>query len=83
MHAQVYKCFKIEDKDKLMPLAVKFSRESDEEKKMAHIKEYNITKNFEHTNVVKSYELFDNELKGEIHQVMEYIEGIEVLDSIA
>ena len=83
MHAQVYKCFKIDDTQKRVPYAVKFSRESDEEKKMAHIKEYDITKNLNHNNIVKSYEFFDNEIKGEIHQVLEYIEGIEVLDSIA
>jgi hypothetical protein len=33
--------------------------------------------------VVRSYELFDNSLTGEISQVMEYIDGIEVLDLIA
>jgi len=33
MHAQVYKCWKKEDNDKITPFAVKVSRENDEEKK--------------------------------------------------
>lgn len=33
--------------------------------------------------MVKSIEFFDNPYKGEIHQVMEYISGVEVLDNIA
>ena len=36
-----------------------------------------------HKNVVRSIELFDNHLSGEIHQIMDYIEGMEVLDNIA
>lgn len=83
MHAQVYKCFKIEDTDKKDTFAVKYSRESDEEKKQAHVKEYDITKSLKHVNVVSSIDFFDNEIKGEIHQILEYIEGMEVLDSIA
>ena len=38
-----------------------------EEKKIAHRKEFDITKNLSHKNIVKSVEFFDNELKGEIH----------------
>lgn len=83
MHATVHQCFKITDKDKKTPYAVKVSRESDEEKKMAHKKEYELTCNLNHINVVKSIEFFDNVFNGEIHQVMEYIEGVEVLDNIA
>lgn len=41
-----------------------------------------ITSKLNHPNVVKSLEFFD-EFKGEIHQVMEYIEGVEVFDNIA
>lgn len=33
--------------------------------------------------MVRSVEFFDDEFKGEIYQVMEYIEGEEVLDNIA
>ena len=36
MHATVHKCFKISDTERKEPFAVKISRESDEEKKMAH-----------------------------------------------
>jgi serine/threonine protein kinase len=67
MHAQVFKCWKKEDEDKLETFAVKVARENDEEKKMAHINEYKITKAFNHKNIVKSIEFFDNEIKGEIH----------------
>lgn len=45
MHAQVYKCFKKDDVDKEFPYAVKVSREDDKEKKLAHLKEFDITKN--------------------------------------
>jgi hypothetical protein len=51
----------------LNPYAVKTSREDDEEKKMAHKKEYDITKNLVHKNIVQSIEMFDDEIKGEIH----------------
>ena len=83
MHASVYKCYAIEDKDRLKPYAVKLIRESDDEKKLAHKNEFTITKSLNNENVIKSLEMFDNELKGEIHIVMEYVEGIEVLDNIA
>ena len=66
-----------------IPYAVKVTREDDEEKKMAHVNEFNITKDFNHKNVVRSIEMFNNEIKGEIHQIMDYIEGKEVLDHIA
>lgn len=83
MHASVYQCFLKEDTEQKSPFAVKVSREDDEEKKQAHKKEFDITKHLRHTNVIKSIELFDNDITGEIHQVMEFIEGKEVLDSIA
>ena len=80
MHASVYRCFKKDDLLREFPYAVKVSREDDEEKKQAHIKEYQMTSSFDHKNVVRSVDFFDNALSGEIHQVMEYIEGNEVLD---
>jgi serine/threonine protein kinase len=83
MHATVNMCFKKEDALNQHPFAVKISRESDEEKKMAHIKEYEITSNLNHKNIVRSIDFFDDEIKGEIYQVMELIDGKEVLDSIA
>ena len=67
MHAQVYLCYLKEDIDFKTPYAVKISRESDEEKKLAHRKEFDITANLNHKNIVKSIEFYDNELKGEIH----------------
>lgn len=33
MHASVFKCFKLDDPECLMPYAVKITREDDEEKK--------------------------------------------------
>ena len=67
MHASVYKCFKIEDVDKSTPYAVKISKEDDEEKKQASINEFKMTNKLDHSNVVKSIELFENNFTGEIH----------------
>ena len=67
MHAQVFKCFKKEDKNQEFPFAVKISREDDEEKKQAHIREFDMTSNLNHKNVIRSIEIFDNDLSGEIH----------------
>ena len=50
---------------------------------MAHIKEFQITDSLNHKNIVKSFEFFDNGALDEIHQVMEFVEGIEVLDAIS
>lgn len=83
MHAQVFECFLNTDLEKKTPFAVKISRESDEEKKMAHEKEFEILSKLKHRNIVKSIEFFDDEFKGEIFQVMELIDGEEVLDNIA
>lgn len=63
----MYKCFLKTDAEEKEPFAVKVSREDDEEKKQAHKKEFDITKNLRHTNVIKSIELFDNDTTGEIH----------------
>ena len=51
-HASVYKCYSLSDEEANQAYAVKISRESDEERKLAHIKEYAITKNLRHKNVV-------------------------------
>ena len=67
MHAAVYKCFLKSDEFREKTFAVKISREDDEEKKVAHKKEFEITSKLNHKNIVRSIELFDNELKGEIH----------------
>ena len=42
-----------------------------------------MTNNLVHRNVIKSTEYFFNELTEEIHLVMNYVEGQEVLDQIA
>ena len=83
MHATVYRCLKKADVLRETPYAVKISREDDEEKKQAHRNEFEITSRLDHKNVVRSYQLFDNSLSGEIFQVMEFVDGIEVLDLIA
>ncbi len=46
---------------------MKISREADEEKRMAHIKEFQITNSLNHKNIVKSIEFFDNGALDEIH----------------
>lgn len=50
---------------------------------MAHEREFQILKKLDHINIVKAIEYFDNEFKGEIHQILQFIDGMEVLDSIA
>ena len=64
-------------------MATKVIREEDDEKRLAHKKEFDITSNLEHPNVIKSSKYFYNELTKEIHIVMDYIDGKEVLDLIA
>ena len=63
MHATVYKCFKKEDINKQHPLAVKVVREEDEEKILAHKKEFEITQRLNHKNIVKSTEININSVK--------------------
>ena len=36
-----------------------------------------------HPNIVKAYEYFDNPTKGEVHLIMQYVDGMEVLDHLA
>jgi serine/threonine protein kinase len=83
MHSNVHKCYSVDDHNKLFPLAVKITRDDDEEKKIANRNEFEILKNLNHRNIVKCHKLFENELEGEMHIIMQYIEGIEVLDQIA
>ena len=82
-HASVYKCYKKTDVEKKEPFAVKVAREPDEERRLAHQKEYKITSKMRHKNVIRATEYFFNELTEEIHIVMNYVEGQEVLDQIA
>jgi len=72
----------LEDNLSLKPYVVKVSREADDEKRMAHKKEFEITKSLNHPNIIKSIEFFDNGPLDEIHQVMEFVDGLEVLDAI-
>jgi len=57
----------LEDNLDLIPFAVKVSREADDEKRMAHRKEFEITKTLNHPNIIKSIEFFDNGPLDEIH----------------
>eukprot|EP00347_Sterkiella_histriomuscorum_P015913 403355208 len=83
MHATVYKCFKLEDTKKETPLAVKVIREDDEEKIIAHRNEFKIMESLDNPHIVKGYELFINVQKKEVHEVMKYIDGKEILDQIS
>lgn len=83
MHATVYKCFKKDDINRENPFAVKVVREEDEEKMLANQKEFSITQRLNNKHIVKSYEIFTNNVKQEVHQVMQFIDGQEVFDQIA
>ena len=63
----VYKCFKVTDINKEKPFAVKTTREDDVEKKAAHKKEFDITKDLDHKNIIRSIEYYEDVVKGEIH----------------
>jgi serine/threonine protein kinase len=62
---------------------VKKVRDDDREKIIAHEREFEILKPLKHKNVVSVIEIYRNEFKNEIYQVMEYVEGSEILDEIA
>jgi hypothetical protein len=70
MHSSVFRCFKVDDKLKDFPFAVKITRDDDEEKKIANRNEYKISKNLIHRNIIRSTELFENDMTGEMHLVM-------------
>ena len=63
--------------------AVKIMREPDEEKRLSHRREFDITQGLDHINIVKSHKYFFNELTENVHLVMDYVDGKEVLDLIA
>lgn len=73
------------DKSEYLPqtFAVKIVRDDDMEKIIAHQKEFEILQTLNHDNVVKAIEIFSDEFKHEVYQVMEFIEGQEILDEIA
>lgn len=60
MHSEVYKCFRIDDPMEQYPMAVKVTREDDEEKIIALKKEYDLMKDLNHPCIVKSHEFFEN-----------------------
>jgi serine/threonine protein kinase len=60
MHASVLKCFKIEDTESKTPFAVKFIKEYDEEKLMAHRNEFKMMESMNHPNIVKALDYFYN-----------------------
>ncbi len=79
-HASVFKCFKLEDKEQLIPYAVKQVRTEDQEIKNAHIKEYEILKGLKHTNIIKVVEIFNEDWQSRVNIVMEFVDGKELLE---
>ena len=82
-HGQVSQCYSKSDETRSFPFAVKIIRERDEERRMAHRKEFEITQSLDHINIVKSHKYFFNELTEDVHIVMDLVDGKEVLDTIA
>jgi hypothetical protein len=39
-----------------------------------------MSEDLNHKNIVKSKEIYINKIRKEVHQVMEYVDGIEVFD---
>lgn len=65
------------------PFAVKIVRDDDREKINAHLREFDILKGLNHPNVVGAIEIYEDAFKKNVFQVMEFIEGQEILDEIA
>ena len=79
----MFECFRSQDLEEEYPFAVKISRENDEEKQMAHRKEFDLTKELDHKNIISSIDIFENWFTGEIHQVMPLIKGKELIELIS
>lgn len=58
-------------------------RDDDSEKIDAHEREFSILKKLDHRNVVRAVESFSDKFKHKFYQVMEFINGQEILDEIA
>jgi serine/threonine protein kinase len=58
-------------------------RDDDKEKIIAHKREFEILNKLNHRNIVRSIEMFYDEFRSIIYQVLEYIDGSEILDEIA
>lgn len=73
------------DKNSYLPkkYAVKIVRDDDKEKIMAHEREFEILSKLSHKNVVRSIEMFHDDFRSIIYQVLEFIDGSEILDEIA
>ena len=86
-HASVYKCFKrreLGSDDTLpTPYAMKIIRSDDEEKRRAHVREFEILQCLSHPNICAAVEIFEDKLHNVIYQVMAFIDGQEILDTIA
>jgi len=95
MHATVFKCISKKEqsdsssedsgqpqKPKENTFAVKICRNDNKEVLEAHETEYKIIKLFDHPNLVKGISCFKDEMKCEVHCVMTYVEGKEILDFI-
>ena len=62
---------------------MKIFRVDDVEKRAILLKEPEVLKKLgKHPNIVCYIEHFDNESKGEIHMVMEYVDGKELFDHL-
>ena len=80
--ASVHICRRKEDSAGI-PYAVKIFRVDDVEKRAILLKEPEVLKKLgKHPNIVCYIEHFDNESKGEIHMVMEYVDGKELFDHL-
>jgi len=67
----------------VMQYAVKVVRDNDHEKLRAHENEFQILSRLKHKNIVGAVEIFKDYFKNEVYQVMEFVEGHEILDTIA
>jgi serine/threonine protein kinase len=63
--------------------AVKIVRDDDCEKLRAHEVEFEILSKLKHPNIVNTKEIFVDNFKNIIYQVIEFIDGSEILDEIA
>ena len=80
MHASVYKCINRETQE---VFAVKEIWEDDEEIVMIHENEFKLIKELNHENIIKVYDFFKNPAKKVMYILMDYVDGVEILDSLA
>lgn len=70
------------DYDQQLCYAVKIVRDDDKEKIIAHQREFEILSQLHHKNIVRAIEVFHDKFKNRIYQVLEFIDGQEILDEI-